>query len=64
MKAKFSKEAINQVIERLEKEQSEIRVKLRKNRASMKALVEEQTILKRELPVLQRLINELRSLGK
>jgi hypothetical protein len=64
MKAKFNKEAISQVLERLEKEQSEIRYKLRKNRATMKALAEEQAVLKRELPVLQKLMNELRALGK
>ena len=55
----MKKEAKEAVRKRLEKEQNEIRGKIRANKYAMKNLVDEQTRLKRELPLLQELIRSL-----
>ena len=55
----MNKAAKEEVEKRLRAEQYTIRGKLRQNKWAMQKLVEEQTKLKRELPILEELIKSL-----
>ena len=59
MVVKMRKQAKEAVTKRLQKEQEEIRVKLRQGRYAMKSIVDQQTKHKRELAVLQELIRSM-----
>jgi len=55
----MKKEAKLAVKNHLINEQNNIRADIRRNKSAMKRLVEEQTILKRKLPILHELIKNL-----
>lgn len=51
-----NKEAVFEIVRKLRSERFEIYMKLCRNKGTFKALVKEQTILKRQLPILTNLI--------